>query len=155
VYYARWPEMVEQIGAIATAVGVLLGAWQLRRSAIQARTDFEDRVAEEYRRISQRIPVEALLGDGLSPEKQSECLAVFYQYIDLSNEQVFLRMTRRISKRTWVNWRDGIRSHLARSAFASAWQEIKVRAADNFDELRLLEKSNFEGDPATWSSRQG
>ena len=143
--------MIEQIGTIATAVGVLLAAWQLRRSAVQSRTDFEDRVSEEYRRISQRIPVDALLGNSLPPEQQRECLPVFYQYVDLTNEQVFLRMTRRISKQTWTNWRDGIRSHLQRPAFSTAWAEIKVRAHENFHELRLLEKSNFEGDPATWT----
>jgi hypothetical protein len=124
--------------------------WQLRRAAVQARTDFEDRLVAGYRTIAQRIPVEALLGGPLSSDEQARCLEAFYHYIDLSNEQVFLRMTRRVSKETWENWSDGIRSHLERPAFAQAWSEIKGRAGRNFGELRLLEKSNFEGDPATW-----
>jgi hypothetical protein len=142
--------LVDQIGSFATAIGVLLASWQLRRTAIQARTDFEDRVVEEYRVIARRIPVDALLGAALPPDEQARCLDAFYHYIDLSNEQVFLRMTRRVSKATWQNWRDGIRSHLERPAFDDAWKDIKTRAGQNFRELRLLEQSNFEGDPATW-----
>lgn len=142
--------MAEAIGSYATALGVFLAAWQLYRSAQQARTDFEDRVVEEYRQIAQRIPVQALLGATLSPEEQQQCFQQFYHYIDLSNEQVFLRMNKRVSLETWRNWRDGIRSHLERPAFAAAWSDIKLRAGKNFNELRLLEEAHFEADPATW-----
>ena len=142
--------MIEQVGSIATALGVLVATWQLRRSAIQARTDFEDRVVEEYRRIAQQIHVEALLGGTLPSDEQARCMPGFYQYIDLCNEQVFLRITGRISKQTWFNWKDGIRSHLERPAFALAWTEIKERAGRNFSELRELEGRGFEGDPAKW-----
>ncbi len=142
--------MHEQISAVATAVGVLFAAWQLHRGVIQSRTDFEDRVVEEYRRISHRLPVRALLGDALTADEQDACLSTFYQYIDLCNEQVFLRVTRRISERTWLNWRDGIRSHLERPAFAMAWEQIKRRSGKSFNELRILEQSNFEADPARW-----
>ena len=94
----------------------------------------------------------ALLGAELSSEEREQSLEAFYHYIDLSNEQVFLRMHRRVSKSTWQNWCSGIRSHLERPAFAEAWAEIKNRADHNFSELRRLEESRYKSDPASWAS---
>jgi hypothetical protein len=85
----------------------------------------------------------------LTDEEHERALDEFYHYIDLSNEQVFLRQRKRISAATWLNWRDGIRSNLDRPAFARAWQEIKERSG-NFAELRRLEAEGFQSDPAEW-----
>ena len=71
-------------------------------------------------------------------------------YIDLTNEQIFLRQYNRVSAKTWENWRDGIKSNLARPAFKRAWNEIKLRVPKSFEELRRLEKVDFKDDPLKW-----
>lgn len=77
-------------------------------------------------------------------------MPTFYHYIDLSNEQIFLRQHGRVSAETWENWRGGIKSNLSRPAFKQAWKEIGGRAHDIFDELRRLEKSGYQDDPFRW-----
>src|SRR5205807_1580893 len=74
----------------------------------------------------------------------------FVHYVDLTNEQVFLRCIGRVSDETWENWCDGIRDMLARPAFGVAWSEIKRRAPHSFEELRHLEDSGFTADPKQW-----
>jgi hypothetical protein len=73
-----------------------------------------------------------------------------YFYIDLCNEQVFLRQNRRVCGATWVFWQDGIRSNLGRPAFKKAWEDFKLAAPNSFRELRQLEKTDFKDDPASW-----
>ena len=142
-----------QITAIATAVmaiGVVLVFWQIRLTKKQAVTQFEDGMAGEYRDLIQRIPTKALLGEELGEDECQNALDEFYHYIDLSNEQVFLRMNNRITFKTWQNWCDGIKANLSRPAFKKAWTEIKSRATESFNELRRLENSGFKDDPSKW-----
>jgi hypothetical protein len=138
------------VGGIATAIAVLVAAWQLRRGTAQARIDFEDDLSREYRDLARSIPVKAFLGSELSEKEFKEAFPSLYRYVDLSNEQVFLRMNGRISRATWISWRDGIRSNLQRPAFAEAWFRVKEGSKGSFEELRKIEKENFLGDPRRW-----
>jgi hypothetical protein len=140
------------VGSIATAAAVLLAGWQLRLSWQQAKSAFEDQLEREYRDIAAQLPVAALLGAELAPPLFEVTLTAFYRYIDLTNQQIFLRQHGRISKATWVNWREGIAHNLRRSAFAAAWAQIKEAAPEDFHELRRLENGGFaaKDDPIKW-----
>ncbi len=146
----RWTLDLQGLASIATALGVLFAGWQLLLAKRQATTTFEDSLSGEFRAIAQRIPVRALLGEALTTEEAQATLAEFYHYVDLTNEQVFLRMNGRVTKATWLNWADGIASVLSRPAFKEAWQHIKQRAPDSFEELRRLEECGFQADPRSW-----
>jgi hypothetical protein len=126
------------LASIATAVGVVFAGWQLRATKDIARTQFEDRLTEQYRNIIRQVPIEALLGAQLSDEEHVKALPIFYHYFDLSNEQAFLNDRERIRDRTWKEWRDGIEQNLSRPAFARAWREIEQLRPDSFAELRSV-----------------
>ena len=138
------------ISSVVTAIGVGIAASQLIASQRQSITQFEDALNREYREIIQKIPIKALLGEELSEQEYQKSLDNFYYYIDLTNEQIFLRKKRRVRKSTWQNWCDGIHSNLSRPAFYRAWEEIKRRSDRNFQELRMLEERNYMSDPAKW-----
>ena len=138
------------IGICSHSYRVLLASWQLRLTKQQATTQFEDDLTRQYRDILRNIPIKALLGEKLDDKTYHETLDAFYRYIDLSNEQIFLRQNGRVSAATGKNWCDGIKSHLRRVTFSTAWQEIKASATDNFEELQRLEKSQFQDDPFDW-----
>ena len=140
---------VSAVGSLATAIGVLLTWQQLRHARRQSQTSFEDALAREYREIALRLPLGALLWEEIDLQGP-DVLKQFYHYFDLSNEQVFLRQNRRVSKPTWISWSGGIQSNLARPAFQKAWAEIKERSRTDFQELRRLEKSAFREDPVSW-----
>ena len=146
----NWLELITAIASAATAVGVILAWQQIKLAQEQAATQFEDNIAREYREIALRLPVKALLGEPLDDDEHINQLEDFYHYIDLTNEEIFLRQQNRIRSETWTNWRDGIKSHLAKPAFKRAWDEIKMRAPGSFDELRRLENSDFNDDPRRW-----
>lgn len=143
-------DLVQTFAGLATAAGIFLAWWQIRLTKRQALTDFEDGLAREYRQIAESIPVPALLGVDLSDKEFDTAFARFFRYVDLCNEQVFLRMNGRISQATWLNWVDGMQSNLARPAFARAWTVIKTRPPGSFEELRRLEDEGFAGDPRGW-----
>jgi hypothetical protein len=138
------------IASVATAVGVFLAFRQLRHTKQQAVTSFEDTIAGEYRALTTCIPTKALLGKPLSDVEHEGALDKFYRYIDLSNEQIFLRQRGRISSETWRFWRDGIKSNLCRPAFKRAWDEISQQAGGDFSELRRLVESDYKDDPKQW-----
>jgi hypothetical protein len=138
------------IGSVGTAVAVLIAAWQVRKNTQQARTNFEDDLSREYRELARSIPVKAYLGQDLGEEEFEQAFQRLYQYIDLTNEQIFLRMNGRISRTTWLNWVAGIKSNLGRPAFRDAWARIKNSPNGSFAELRKLENSEFESDPRRW-----
>jgi len=144
-----WAPII-QAGAVVVAVGtVFLTYRQVKLRKEQATTQFEDDLSREYRELARELPVKALLGDELTDEEFEEQFPDLYYYVDLSNEQVFLRFEERVSKETWENWQDGIESNLKRPAFRMAWNEIKDRS-DTFQELRRLEQNDFQTDPAEW-----
>lgn len=146
----NWTDIAGLVTSIVTAIGVIVAARQLTLSKRQTRTQFEDDLAREYRELVERIPVKALLGESLEHEEYEKNLHLFYRYIDLSNEQVFLRQMERIGLDTWINWLAGIKSNLGLPAFGKAWDEIKTKAPQRFQELRLLEEKSFMGDPKYW-----
>ncbi len=144
---------INGISAIANcvmAVGVLLVLWQIWLTKKIATTQFEDSMAKEYRELAAKIPTKALLGQDLTEEEYKETFDEFYHYVDLSNEQVFLRQRNRVTKETWRYWLDGIKANLSRPAFKRAWEEIKARNSDSFVELRRLQGSGFKDDPHCW-----
>ena len=122
----------------ATAIGVLIAAWQLWRAYRQSITTFEDSLACEYRELAATLPTKALLGERLTDQEHNDHFDKFYRYFDLSNEQAFLHECRRISPSTWQFWRDGIASNLRRPAFRRAWNEVCRRDNSVFSELRTL-----------------
>lgn len=139
----------QTVSEIATASGVLLAYWQLRRSVRQAQIDFEDDLNREYRELIRGIPPEAQFGLETSESEFAEAFPRFYQYFDLTNEQIFLRTHGRVGKITWSNWSTGIKSTMSKPAFRRAWERIR-ESSDNFSELRQLESSNFTEDPYGW-----
>jgi hypothetical protein len=144
-------EIWTAVGSCATALAVLIAAWQMHRNTQQSRTDFEDDLSREYRELSGKIPVQAHLGSGLSEDEYSQAFPHLFRYIDLSNEQVFLRVNGRVSRATWESWSDGIKSNLSKPAFSRAWEEVKIKAAPDFQELRRLKAENFQCDPMRWA----
>jgi len=143
------PGWVSAVAAVVSACGVFLAYWQLKLMKRMADTQFEDNLSREYRGLAAQLPTKAMLGESLSDDELEGAMDHFFHYIDLSNEQVFLRQHKRISLRTWINWRDGIGSNLRRPAFAKAWEHIKKRSG-SFAELRRLEAGDFLTDPAEW-----
>jgi hypothetical protein len=129
-------DLIQAIAAVATTVGVLFAGWQLRQSRVQAVTTFEDQLAQQYREIARRLPIEALLGEALDEATHARVVADMYHYFDLSNEQAYLYSKRRIRRVTWEEWRDGIVQNLRRPAFARAWAEVSARAPESFNDLR-------------------
>ena len=145
-------EYIQDGASIATAIGVFFAAFQLWHTRARAITTFEDSLANEYRQITGRLPTEALLGEILTPEVQKTNFHEFYRYFDLTNSQIFLRQSGRISKKTWKFWAEGIQTNLARPAFASNWADISRRAGSDFSELRRLIAEDFKSDPRYWKS---
>lgn len=145
--FSTWTEV---LAGLATTISIPLAAYALWQSRKQAKSDFENNLTAQYREIVRRIPVEAHLSQRLSEEDLRANLLDFYNYIDLTNEQIFLRQKGRISDETWTIWIDGIQSTLQKPAFVEAWKIIKARTPGSFDELRKLEMSDFNEDPNRW-----
>jgi hypothetical protein len=134
----------------ATAAAVLVAAIALLLQRGQARTEFEDDLVREYRKtIKPPLVTKALISPDLDKETIQQ-VAEFYPYIDLCNEQTFLRMAGRVGGRTWRQWSEGIEGNLERRAFADAWKTIREQSPNDFKELQLLDDSGFSSDPRSW-----
>ena len=134
----------------ATALGVAVAAWQLRMSKSQARTDFEDGLTSHFRDILKDIPAPILLGEVVAIDKSEPGFIHLYRYIDLCNEQIFLRMMKRVSKETWENWRDGIDGMMSLPGIQRAWRTVVDSGAGRFAELAAFGTRGRDEDPADW-----
>jgi hypothetical protein len=153
-----WLSLVDAIASIATALGVGFTGYQIKMAKQAAKSEFEDSLMQQYREIIKRIPIEALLGKDLkaiNAQKWEDTLDDFYRYIDLSNEQVFLRQNNRVSEATWQSWCEGIESNLKLQSFKDAWNYFKKEAPEYFKELQLLELKDFKDDPHRWDKNWG
>lgn len=145
-------DVAATLASIIKTLSFPLAVIQLWRSHEQSKTNFEDSLTQQYREIIKNIPIDVLLGEEIVYGKYKSSLDHFYRYIDLCNEQVFLRQEDRIRKSTWKNWQEGIQSNLNRPAFEKAWKEIKGRSSeDSFTELKRLEECGFCKDPLEWN----
>ncbi len=138
------------VASVATAIGVFIAAFELRGAQKIAQTEFEDSLDQQYRELAKGIPVDALIGKTVSEDKKEFTRELIYNYLDLSNEQVFLRKRNRIRKDTWLDWCAGIKSHLQKTEFQLVWQEIKLESPGAFTFLEKLEQADFNSDPVRW-----
>jgi len=129
-------QLIQSIGAIATAMGVGIAAFQLWRAKQQATTAFEDDMAREYRSICKNLPTRVFFGESLSTSEMAGLLDDFYSYFDLSNSQVFFRQSGRVSENTWNLWAAGMRANLSLAAFSMAWSQIGPRVGTSFHEYK-------------------
>ncbi len=143
------------LASVATAIGVVFGAVQIRLSKKQSLAQFEDQMDQQYRSISMELPVDILIGKVVSKQDDHvEYLRIrelIYNYLDLCNEQVYLRSLGRISRRTWYSWGSGIKAHLARPMFANIFEEVK--GASGFTYLEKICLSDFSEDPKYWKHK--
>ncbi len=137
----------DTIASVATAIGVCIAAWQIWESKKLAQTSFEDGLDQQYRNLAMDIPVDALIGKPVDDES-GKLREIIYNYLDLCNEQIYLRKIKRISKNRWKDWNIGIKDNLSKPAFKVVWDEIKETAPNTFTALESLEKNKFKIDPA-------
>lgn len=145
-----WLELLNAGASLATAAGVYVAVLQIRAEQRISTTEFEDELDKEAREIMLALPMEAIFGEVLAPDVAAKSLEQFHRYVDLCNQQVFLRNTNRVSESRWETWCDEIKINLAKPAFAGAWDEIKRRAPGEFVLLRRLESTAFDTDPREW-----
>lgn len=138
------------VASVFTAIGVMVAAFQLRVGSKVAQTEFEDSIDQQYRELAKGIPVDALIGRSVSDGKAELTRELIYNYLDLCNEQIFLRQKQRVRKDTWVDWCAGIESNLHKLEFQKVWAEVKRESSATFSFLEKLEKSNFNEDPINW-----
>jgi galactose-1-phosphate uridylyltransferase len=143
-------ETARVVASIATAIGVAIAAWQIRRNAEQTKTSFEDSLNKEYRELMRPIPLKVLVGKNVTGNEAETVKEAIYNYLDFCNQQVYLRKQNRIRKSTWVEWREGMKINLALPLFAEVAQTVFTSLPHIFKELQLLQKSGFKADPAEW-----
>ena len=131
-------EVIQSVAAVATAIGVGFTARQLYTAKLQAQSDFEDSLNEQYRRIANELPLAALLGKVLNDQEMKDSLKAFYNYFDLSNEQIFLSDRQKIRPNTWDNWKEGIEQHMRRPAFDEAFKRLEPDLGDSFERFRTF-----------------
>jgi len=108
---------------------------------------FEDSINKEYRDIIQRIPYKALIGEEISSSQVSAVRNEVYNYMDLCNEQIYLRMPNRVSKTTWINWQEGMKTNFELKVFNDTLDEVFEKLPSNFSELQSVKALNFSTDP--------
>lgn len=135
------------VASFATALGVGVAAWQIWEGRKLSQTTFEDSLDQQYRNLVKEIPVDVLLGKPVQDNKKNETREIIYNYLDLCNEQAFLRKKKRISKERWIEWNEGIKENIEKPGFKEVWDEVKKEAPSTFSSLNQLERSNFKIDP--------
>ncbi|WP_298636694.1 hypothetical protein [uncultured Umboniibacter sp.] len=141
---------VDTIASVATAIGVAVAVCQFRESVKLSRSEFEDSLDQQYRELSFQIPVDVILSGSMKDIDTRDLRHAresIYNYLDLCNEQVYLRSKNRVTAARWKEWNSGIEQNLQRAYFATIWKEVKRKAPGAFSYLEALEVSDFKKDP--------
>lgn len=145
--------ILELISASATAIGVCFAAWQIREGRKIAQNEFENNLDAQYRNLIQQIPADVLL-EKEAADTKGNYREIIFNYLDLSNEQIYLRKQGRVSDSRWENWKDGIVDNLRIEAINKLWGEVKTqdkaRGKDTFSMLSKFETLGFKGNPQKW-----
>lgn len=144
-------------------IGFILTLHELKQQERVQKTQLENRLNEEYRENWREVDSELLLNpdyhesavDGQLDLTESEANAI-YSYVDLTNQQIFLRRRGRIRKSRWKDWEQGIQTLIQHPPINAEWKRIKEKTdtevGRDFDELRRLESpgEDFDTDPYYW-----
>ena len=141
---------IDSLALYMTFLGLLAAIYQLRQNFLQQRTIFEDSISKDYRDIIQRIPYKALIGEELGLSEANAVHNEVYNYMDLCNEQIYLRRSNRVSKKTWDNWQEGMSTNFGLKAFNDTLIEVFEKLPSNFSELQRVKASDFKTDPVKW-----
>jgi hypothetical protein len=90
-----------------------------------------------------QIPVDALLGRAIPDDERRKVREIIYNYLDLCNEQAYLRNKGRITDARWNEWKQGMENNIKKPAFKDVWDEVKGEAPETFTSLKELEDNNF------------
>jgi hypothetical protein len=118
--------------------GIVIALWQIGQQSHTAKLTFENLFVAQYQQLIQRLPIKALLGDALSDQERTEYLGELYHYIDLCNTQAYHRRRKRITAKTWQEWREGIEANLRRKELEDAWSYIAAKSPEEFMDLRTF-----------------
>ncbi len=143
-------ELTRVIASIGTTIGVAIAAWQFWRNVEQSRTAFEDSLAKEYRELMRCIPYRALIGREISTEQIERSKEAIYNYLDFCNQQIFLRINKRVRKGTWLEWQSGMKINFSLPLFKEVAAEVFVALPTIYEELRHIQVDEFSTDPAGW-----
>ncbi len=138
------------LASYATTIGVAVALIQIWRNAEHSKTTFEDSLTKEYREIIRRIPYKALVGETLDEKEKDEAFNEIFNYMDICNEQVFLYMSGRVRKKTWLNWQEGMKTNFSLSTFKVASKEVFDKLPNNFKELKTVQSKKYNTDPKKW-----
>ncbi|WP_413165967.1 hypothetical protein [Aeromonas salmonicida] len=134
------------VAAVIAAISLGISAYQTHLSRRIAATAFEDTIDQQYRDLAKEIPVDVLI-DNCSLVS-GDIREIIFNYLDLCNQQIYLRAKGRIGKERWESWCDGIQENLRKAAFHSVWSEVKENAS--FSYLERLDKECYKHDPINW-----
>lgn len=143
-------EFVANIVTIVTFVGIFVAYKHLKLTRDLAVANFENQLFMEYRRTIEKFPSSIMMGCEVNEDLMEELQDKFYSYVDLTNEQIYLRMSGKITHSTWIVWRDGIKYNLMLPAFKKSWDKVK-KSTSSFQELRRFENEGFMSDPISWN----
>jgi hypothetical protein len=153
------------VGSILTGLGVIFIFWQAYQRSKQFTTEVEDKLTGEYREIVASGPTEAFLGGEIDDNKDN-INEDLHRYLDLTNQQIWLRCYGRVSRSTWENWDDGIQEHIKNQQIAETFDEINstytsgkpydMRNAEHFSGLSkyLNQLSKDKRDPIFWEDTE-
>ncbi len=133
----------DTLASFATSIGVGIAAWQIWENRKLAQTTFEDSLDQQYRSLAMQIPVDVLIGKPILEDKKPDVREIIYNYLDLCNEQAYLRKKKRVSDLRWKDWSEGIKDNLCKAAFKEVWDEVKREAPGTFSALAQLEENGF------------
>jgi hypothetical protein len=129
---------IQSVAEVATALGVAVGASQLVIARRQQTAAFEQQFVARYREIVGRLPLWAVLGAAGRHAFADDEIArrAFYDYFELCDEEVFYHRSKRVSERTWADWKMGIEANMRKPAFRASWADLSAAAPEQFELLR-------------------
>jgi len=140
----------DMITSVATAIGVFVAAWQLWEARKVSQSSFEDHLDEQYRQLAYAIPVDVFLSKKIDKKTRNTAREWVYNYLDLCNEQIYLRMKNKISHDRRREWESGIRQNIRRPFFAEVLQEVEDDSLETFTYLERLIQEDYNTDPKNW-----
>ncbi|MFE7580756.1 hypothetical protein ACFU5Y_04210 [Streptomyces gardneri] len=133
---AQWIQLGTVIVALL-ALGISLG--NTARSRVK---QIEDDYVRRYWSILDKMPSDALVNS--RPRRTSrEARRAARLYLRLCEDEMELRAMGWVGKRTWTEWRSGIRAQLQQWPIDEEWERIRngdleARTRDQFKELKKL-----------------
>jgi hypothetical protein len=122
-------DWIQFISLIIALAAIFITVYTFKQ---QLKQNFFTDYTKRYQEIMLHLPDKIFKNDVEYDDLDCETKCYLRAYIDLCSEEYYLKETKKIDKKVWENWEEGMKSAFSKTVIKKAWQNFDKSSYKDF-----------------------